>query len=58
MSHFILEIDNFEKMFIYFTAGTQELCAAGGSYGIAVEVASFTDFIKAKAKDGEFCADD
>jgi len=40
------------------SAGTEELCAAGGSHGIAVEVASFTDFIKAKAMDGEFCADD
>lgn len=39
------------------SGGTQELCAAGGSYGIAVDVAAFTDFIKDTAMDGEFCAD-
>ena len=36
-------------------AGTMEACASEGSYGIAVEVASFTNFIKTTAADGEFC---
>ena len=44
-------------MFIYFTGGTQERCSAGGSYGIAVNVASFIDFIKETAMDGEFCVE-
>ena len=36
---------------------TQDLCSVAGSYNIAIEVAAFLDFIKAKAVDGEFCAD-
>ena len=31
---------------------TQERCSVGGSYNVAVEVAAFIDFIKAKAVDG------
>ena len=44
-------------MFIYFQGFTQKRCSVGGSYGFAVKVAAFLDFIKAKAVDGEFCAD-
>ena len=44
-------------IFIYFTAGTQDVCSAGGTYGLAVDVAFFTDFIKAKTMDGEICDD-
>ena len=32
-----------------------EKCAAEGTYGIAVEISSFVDFIKSTAADGEFC---
>jgi len=37
------------------SAGTTEVCASQGTYGIAVEVSAFTDFIRTTAKDGEFC---
>ena len=40
---------------VLIVAGTKEACAVGGSYGIALEIASFVDFIRNAASDGEFC---
>ena len=42
-------------VFFIIAAGTMEKCAAEGTYGIAVEISSFVDFIKSTAADGEFC---
>ena len=43
------------SIFFIIAAGTMEKCAAEGTYGIAVEISSFIDFIKYTAADGEFC---
>ena len=45
----------FDYNFLIIAAGTMEKCAADGTYGIAVEISSFVDFIKSTAAEGEFC---